>query len=186
MNLHFSSKSDNWGTPKVFFDKINSFMNYDLDVCANSVNAKLSNYFDEKTDGLKQPWEGTCWCNPPYSKGKQIEWLRKAANECYLNDCDVTLLIPARTDTKAYHDIILPNYNVMCYIRGRLKFDKTVDTINENGEIISSRKVKADSAPFPSLLVFFIGEKDTVKLEHKTKMIENNLKTLNLGDIRVK
>lgn len=180
-NLHFSSNSDNWGTPVDFFNKINSFMDFDLDVCANSVNHKLDNYFDEATDGLKQTWEGRCWCNPPYSKGKQLEWVKKAIKEVSEDYCSVTLLIPARTDTKLYHDYILPNADIICYLRGRLKFDKTVDTLNKDGEIISSRKVKADAAPFPSMLVFLLSKDDNIILK---PTIETELIKMNLGDIR--
>lgn len=49
----------------------------------------------------------------------------------------VVMLIPARTDTKAFHDYILGRAELR-FIRGRLKFGGGVN-----------------SAPFPSMLVIF-------------------------------
>ena len=59
-----------WETPQDFFDQLNGEFHFTLDVCANSENAKCEKYYTKEQDGLKQPWKGTVWCNPPY--GRQI------------------------------------------------------------------------------------------------------------------
>ncbi len=55
------SKSDNWATPRYLFEETCKQFNVfpDLDVCASEFNRKCWNYFDKKTDGLKQQWDQT-------------------------------------------------------------------------------------------------------------------------------
>lgn len=76
-------------------------------------------------------WEGCCWCNPPY--GRDIsKWVEKA----YKSECKVVMLLPARTDTKWFHDYCMKGK--IEFLKGRLKFGKA-----------------NNSAPFPSMIVIF-------------------------------
>ena len=68
MKVHYSSKTDNWATPQWLFDKLNAIYDFDLDVCANSENAKFWRYYSPDDDGLKQTWTGRIWMNPPYGR----------------------------------------------------------------------------------------------------------------------
>ena len=56
-------------------------------------------------DGLSKSWNGErVFCNPPY--GKEIsKWVKKAYQENE-NGTFVVMLLPARTDTKYFHDYI--------------------------------------------------------------------------------
>lgn len=134
-DVMFSSKTDMWETPQDFFDKLNDEFHFTLDVAASDHNAKCYHYYTKYEDGLKMPWHGVVWCNPPY--GREIgKWVKKAYFEAILGTT-VVMLIPARTDTKWFHDYILGKAEVR-FIRGRLKFGG-----NKN------------SAPFPSMVVIF-------------------------------
>lgn len=133
----FSSKTDMWETPQYLFDKLNSNFHFDIDVCATKKNAKCKKFYTKKQDGLSQEWKGVCWCNPPYGR-EIIKWVRKASDSAK-NGATVIMLIPARTDTKWFHDYIYRKENVKIkFIRGRLKFGDS-----------------KNSAPFPSMLVLF-------------------------------
>ena len=78
-DVMFSSKTDLWETPQDFFDDLDWEFHFDLDVCALPKNAKCVRYYTPEEDGLAQPWEGTCWLNPPY--GREIgRWVKKAAD----------------------------------------------------------------------------------------------------------
>ena len=134
MNIHFSSDTDLWATPQKFFDALNEKFNFTIDVCALPENAKCENYFSPEIDGLKQDWIGVCWCNPPYGRGIG-EWIKKAY-ESSLNGATVVCLLPARTDTKWFHDYCVKGK--IEFIKGRLKFGDS-----------------KNSAPFPSMLVVF-------------------------------
>jgi len=131
----FSSNTDLWATPQDFFDKYSvAYGPFDIDVCADSTNAKCSVYFDKEKDGLKQEWVGKCWMNPPY--GREIgKWMSKAF-ESSKQGATVVCLVPARTDTKWWHDYAM-NGEII-FIKGRLKFGNA-----------------KNSAPFPSAVVIF-------------------------------
>lgn len=40
---------------------------WDLDVAADEESHWAPRWFGIETDGLRQPWTGNVWCNPPYS-----------------------------------------------------------------------------------------------------------------------
>lgn len=136
--VHYSSKSDIWSTPQAFFDTLNQEFKFTLDPCASAENAKCPYFFTESHDGLKQSWGGhTVFCNPPYSDLKS--WVKKASEESQKQNTIIVMLIPARTDTKAFHEYIYQKPNVeIRFIKGRLKFGNS-----------------KNSAPFPSMVVVF-------------------------------
>tara|TARA_Y100000593_G_C4105908_1_gene235554 strand:+ start:90 stop:530 length:441 start_codon:yes stop_codon:yes gene_type:complete len=138
-SVHYSSKSNEWGTPQDLFDKLNKEFSFTLDPCATSENAKCDKYYTKEDDGLSKSWGGEIvFMNPPY--GREIgRWVKKAYEES-LKGAVVVCLIPARTDTKYYHDYIFP-YAKIKFIKGRVKFD------NGTGEL--------NPAPFPSAIVIF-------------------------------
>ena len=53
-----SSNTDEWATPKTFFDELNKKYNFTLDPCATNENHKCKKYFTKEQDGLKQNWGG--------------------------------------------------------------------------------------------------------------------------------
>ena len=133
----FSSKRDDWETPQAFFDKLDAEFHFTLDPCSTHENAKCKKHFTKAEDGLKQSWAGeTVFCNPPYGK-EQIRWIEKAVSSIG-GGTKIVMLLPARTDTRAFHDLILPRSKEIRFIRGRLKFG--------DGK---------SPAPFPSMLVIF-------------------------------
>lgn len=79
MNIHFSSKTDDWATPQVFFDELNKEFKFNLDVCASNKNAKCKKFFTEKDNGLSKSWDKSrVFMNPPY--GREIgKWVKKAS-----------------------------------------------------------------------------------------------------------
>jgi len=134
----FSSAQDEWETPDDLFKKLDEEFHFTLDVCATKENAKCPAYFSKEINGLKQPWyPHTCFMNPPY--GRQIgDWVRKALFSS-LRGTTVVCLLPARTDTKWFHDYIYGKAEIR-FLKGRVKF---------------SYKGKSGPAPFPSMIVIY-------------------------------
>ena len=124
-----SSKRQNWRTPKKLYDELNSEFEFDFDPClleTDTIHFK---------DMLGSDWGGkSIFVNPPYKDlGK---WIKKCYEE-WLKGKTVVLLIPARTDTKAFHQYIYHQAELR-FVEGRLCFD-------DSGR----------SAPFPSMIVIF-------------------------------
>lgn len=151
--LMFSSKYDAWATPQDFFDKINSIYSFDIDVCAEPDTAKCSHYFTKEMNALEIDWKAegdrffdaspTCFMNPPY--GRQIGVFIKKAYEESLKGCEVVCLLPARTDTKWFHEYC--KKGEIEFIKGRLKFGTPA--------YWESKGKKPEAAPFPSMVVVF-------------------------------
>ncbi len=101
------AKTDLYPTPMGFFRRMDrKYGPFTLDTCALPDNAKCPRYFTPEQDGLQQPWTGRCWCNPPYGRALGL-WVHKAW-ESSLEGATVVMLVPARTDTKWWHEIIKP------------------------------------------------------------------------------
>lgn len=159
--LMFSTGKDDWQTPLDLFAALDAEFGFDIDVAALETNALKDEYFGpdrirpDRRDALTISWRcsagrsqspGVCWCNPPYSRGQQKHFIAKAARE-RLNGVTTVMLLPARTDTKAFHDHIWdgdkhqPREGVeVRFLKGRLKF-------------VGAK----DAAPFPSMIVVFRG-----------------------------
>lgn len=118
----FSSMSPHWATPNAVYEALDAEFHFDFDPCPLGVD-----------DVLLTSWIGKrVFCNPPYNR--EITKFLEHAEE---SDVAVFLL-PARTDTKWFHDFCLPNAKEIRFIKGRLKFGEATN-----------------SAPFPSMLVIF-------------------------------
>jgi len=133
----FSSKSSEWTTPQDFYEELNKVYNFTLDPCATKESAKCEKYFTPEDDGLNQDWTGhTVFMNPPYGRSIKL-WIKKAWEASRKGGTTVVCLIPARTDTRYWHDYCMKAHRVY-FVKGRLKF---------GGE--------TNSAPFPSAVVVF-------------------------------
>ena len=134
-DLMFSSNTDQWATPQEFFDRLNRVFRFETDVCALPENAKCARFFSPEMDGLKQDWQGVCWMNPPY--GREIgKWVEKAFRSAKENGATVVCLLPARVDTRWWHDFCA--HGEFLFVKGRLKFGTA-----------------KNSAPFLSAVVVF-------------------------------
>lgn len=138
-SLMFSSATDEWATPLDFYNTLNNEFNFNLDPCATDDNHKCAKYFTKVDNGLLQSWGGyKVFCNPPY--GRAIgAWVEKAYNEAQKKDTLIVMLLPARVDTKWFHNFIYHKAEIR-FIKGRLKFGGC-----------------KNSAPFPSMVVIFKG-----------------------------
>ena len=151
--LMFSSKNQEWSTPKDLFKILDMEFNFQWDLAASSNNTKCKSYFSiEDGSALDIDWyeyfnecniNGYLWLNPPY--GRSIsEWVKK----CYIESqkgVKIVALLPARTDTKWFHSYIYKKFDIR-FLKGRIKF------LLHNEE--------QDAAPFPSMIVIFDKQND--------------------------
>lgn len=136
-DVMFSSATDLWSTPQDFYDELDAEFHFTLDPCATAENAKCVKFYTVKDDGLRQDWGGErVFCNPPYGRALYA-WVKKAHDESHKPGTRVVMLIPARTDTRYFHEFIYHKAEVR-FIKGRLKFGGS-----------------KNSAPFPSMVVVF-------------------------------
>lgn len=119
MNVTFegntSTGKDEWLTPPFVIEALGSF---DLDPCSpiNRPWPTAKKHYTILDNGLKQPWKGRVWCNPPYGK-EAAKWLLKCADHN-----NAIALIFARTETKAFFSSVWEKADALYFIKGRLRF----------------------------------------------------------------
>lgn len=112
--------SQTYGTPwhivRALEDEIGR--RFTLDVCAESWSRKCDLWFDEKMDGLKQPWTDWSWCNPPYSN--QQGWLRRGVEQAKRGIHSAHLIL-ASTSASYWRELAFESGTVDFY-EGRIAF----------------------------------------------------------------
>lgn len=147
-DVHYSSKSNEWETPQSLYDELDGEFGFTLDPCCTPENAKCETYFTVDDGSLCRTWKDhTVFMNPPY--GREIgKWVAKAYNESRDYRTIVVCLLPARTDTKWFHDYC--QKGEVRFLKGRLKFvNRALPSWNSTGDF------KLSPAPFPSMIVVF-------------------------------
>jgi len=142
--VHFTSERQDWGTPRAFLEWLETWKSWkpDLDAAASLRNTKAPQFYTKEDDSLTKEWFGKVWLNPPF--GSELpKFMKKCAEEIKREEVDsIVVLIPARTDTKWFHEIVMPNAYLIYLIKGRFNF--RVDNA-----------VEGANAPFPSMLVLY-------------------------------
>jgi transcriptional regulator with XRE-family HTH domain len=149
-----SSNHHGWTTPPEILDLLYGVVGgqFDLDPCSpvrtgpdTPVKARV--HYIATDDGLSLPWSGTVFMNPPYGKCLPL-WMAKAKGEVACGSASAIFgLVPARTDTKWWHDNVAGVADVYM-LKGRLAFGDG-----------------ASSAPFPSAIVVWAAYP-----EHRARM----------------
>ncbi len=152
----FSSARDDWQTPWELFTQLDAEFGFDVDVASSNENKLCGRWITDDLEGgaLVGAWgfcgpNTVCWCNPPYARGLQGKFIAKAASE-RLRGVTTVMLLPARTDTKAFHAHIYDAKTWQCregvevrFLPGRIKF-------------VGAKH----GAPFPSMIVIFRGARN--------------------------
>jgi hypothetical protein len=120
--------TDSWITPPHLVEPLGQF---DLDPCECKPQPwKLAAAgYTIEDDGLRMPWAGRVWLNPPYSNA--WEWLAKLATHGR-----GTALIFARTETAGFVSHVWKRSTAILFLHGRLHFhhpDGTRATGNSGG-----------------------------------------------------
>jgi len=128
-------ESDHYATPVKFYKKLNNEFQFNYDPCP----------LRSKVDGLLTEWKGIIYINPPYSNIapfliKGIEEIKNG------NSKKLVFLIPIRSDTKYWHNLIMKYAKEIRFIKGRLNFNEL-----------------KSPAPFPCVLVIFDSKLEGIK-----------------------
>lgn len=175
--LMFSSVNPEWGTPQDLYDELDEKYNFTIDLCASPNNFKHKNYISVEENFLSMKVSGVGFLNPPYNKPEipcilphlkckkktcekrgfhideyvpgQIDFVEHVYRLAKYDLLTTVALLPARTDTKIFHNFIWdktknrPREGVeLDFLEGRIKFED----VDGN---------KTDPAPFPSMIVVF-------------------------------
>lgn len=127
--------SDNWATPKYFYDALDAEFHFDFDPCPLNTGE-----ITPDKDGLKIPWGKRNFINPPYSRGLKEAFVKKAI-DVSLDGRLCVMLLPVSTSTKLFHDYIKIFAKEIRFVRGRIRFLGT----NTKGEYVTNKAPMHDS-----------------------------------------
>lgn len=128
---NYNSNGNDYKTPPEIYEMALEHLGleqFTLDACCSDNNIPALMHFNKGIyDGLTESWEPYTWCNPPYNECKK--WIEKAYKENKEKDIVIAMLLPARTETKYWHDFILNNPNCQIqFLKKGYKF------LNKDGE----------------------------------------------------
>lgn len=132
-----SHNSDDWQTDVGVFRLLDSEFGFDFDPCPLRDNLAFVSH-----------WGRRAFVNPPYSDIRRF--MEKALLEIGGGRTDVAVfLVPSRTDTRWWHEIVLPKAKEIRFVKGRLRFKGEKNPVGKN------------PAPFASCIIVF--EKEELK-----------------------
>lgn len=125
-----TTASDDWATP---WEIVHALGEFDLDPCASNENHKAPDFYTKEDNGLRQPWHGRVWCNPPYSQPALYQFCQKMAEHN-----NGILLIFARTGNKVWQEIIFPKATAVLFLRKRIQF---IDNQGHRGGLLAATRL---------------------------------------------
>lgn len=118
--------TNNWITPQWIVEAFDPCY-FDLDPCISETqpwNTARKGY-SILQDGLKRPWFGNVWLNPPYGS-ETARWIQKLKQHG-----QGIALIFARTETRLWQDLIFPTADGYLFIKGRVGFSRPDGTLGK-------------------------------------------------------
>ncbi len=133
-----TSNKQDWETPQYLFDELDREFKFEYDLFASDDNALCKKYYTKEDSAFDEVWRGVSFANPPYDTKIQNKAFEKADLNAQLFGATIVMLVPARTDTKRFHDFVFNKGYEVRFLRGRLKFSDC-----------------KNPAPFPSCIIIF-------------------------------
>jgi hypothetical protein len=109
--------TNSWLTPPAIVKALGHF---DLDPCTPPVMPwELTPHrYTEADDGLRQPWHGRCFLNPPYGV-HTFKWLARLAD----HKRGIALIF-ARTETEGFQNEVFGKAHSLLFKKGRIRFHR--------------------------------------------------------------
>lgn len=116
---------EEWLTPP---EIIRSCGTFDLDPCAPVVRPweMAASHYTWRDNGLRKPWRGRVWLNPPYGN-ETSKWMWRLAEHG-----NGVALIFARTETETWFRHIWGKASAVLFLQGRLSFFNVDGTRGRN------------------------------------------------------
>jgi phage N-6-adenine-methyltransferase len=125
-SVHVSKNSGNneWYTPAEVIEAARDCMGgIDLDPGSSEAANKIvqaSEYYTIEDDGLRKPWSGRVWLNPPYGQPIIAQFSEKLISSLASIE-QACVLVNNATET-AWFQSIARACTAMCFVKGRVRF----------------------------------------------------------------
>jgi len=127
--------TSDWYTPPEIFKALD--LTFDLDPASPGpghwVPAKKT--YTVADDGLRQPWYGLVFCNPPFgTRNGHVPWLVR-----FLDHANGVCIVRAYTSSAWFHEHVVTRAELLCFPKGKTKFirpDGTVGNAPGHGVVL--------------------------------------------------
>ena len=113
-----TENKDEHYTPRKIFHGLNC--TFDLDPCSPGTNhwVPAKSIYTKEDDGLKLPWHGMVWMNPPWTgREAQVPWLEK-----FIEHGNGIGMVPAYTTANWFQGLVLMKMDMVLFPAGRIAF----------------------------------------------------------------
>lgn len=121
-----NSGDDEWYTPAPIIAAARAVLGtIDLDP-ASSAEANTvvgaTRFYTEADDGLRQPWAGRIWLNPPYRTPTVDRFCSRLVREHRLGSVSAGITIVNNATETAWFQELVVNAGALCFPRGRVRY----------------------------------------------------------------
>lgn len=146
--------SDEWLTPPSYFAALGVL--FDLDAASSGNDfVPARKIYTKADDGLRQPWHGLVWLNPPFGRRHgHLPWLVR-----FFDHANGIAICRAYTSSGWFHDLVIPRAETMLFPRGKTQFlrpDHSIGKEPGHGVILIGMGAVANAALERSGLGWFI------------------------------
>jgi hypothetical protein len=119
--------TDDWYTPPPIFAALG--LRFALDPCSPGPGhwVPADRIYTKADNGLIQFWQGLVFMNPPFGRRRgQVPWLQK-----FFRHGNGIALVAARTSADWFHDVVVPNAELLLFPNGKTKFHRPDGSIGK-------------------------------------------------------
>lgn len=146
MSVLLSHETTEWYTPSVYIEAVREVLgSIDLDPASCNEaqkTVKAAKYYTVKDNGLKQPWSGSVFLNPPYSKtgGKSNQELfsSRLIYEYQLGNVTEAILLVKSALGYRWFEQLWDACPTVCFARDLIRFVKSDGTIGGKAKLGSA------------------------------------------------
>jgi phage N-6-adenine-methyltransferase len=130
-----------WYTPAEYVEAARACLGgIDLDPATSEAaqsTIRAARFFTRDDDGLRHPWPGRIWLNPPYAQPEIARFIEKLLGELEAGRAEQAILLTHNyTDTSWFHAAARRSAAI-CFTRGRIRF------VNPAGELAAPTQGQA-------------------------------------------
>jgi len=117
-----------WYTPAEYVEAARDVLGtIDLDPASSDLaqrTVRAARYFTIADDGLRPPWPGRVWLNPPYAQPAIAHFVRKLLEEYTAGRTTAAVLLTHAYSDNGWFQMAARGAAAVCFTRGRIAFER--------------------------------------------------------------